>query len=241
MIPLSIIRALFLLFAISALLAATDTIFVSIGIPAESSKRLGGGLAGLTVFMLAFFGGTTMKLLAKRIVKNADAKQSVAEALEHTGWRRKWPAMVVVDTEAFVVSTVRNGLGHTVFVSTAAIQNTSREALSAILAHELTHVRLNHPLRLCFLLGLLAFVKIAIGVPLLATVFVLLAFLYMLRRWEFDADRGAAGMVGAQAVCDALEQFSRYAGKPIGPVMEWFSGHPRIVRRIAALKAIKET
>ena len=104
------------------------------------------------------------------------------------------------------------------------------------------HVDNHHPLKLAVMLGLVASVKLSIGVPIGAVIVVLLAYLFMLREWEYVADAAAVKRVSAEDVRLAFEEFQAIAGeKNMSLLSEFFSGHPSIHRRVAAIDCVAAT
>ena len=87
------------------------------------------------------------------------------------------------------------------------------------------------------MLGLLAGVKMSIGVPAAAVVPILLAYLMMLREWEYFADRQASKVVGHETVLEAFNEYRAASGdKDSSKWAEIFCGHPSLRNRIDALK-----
>ena len=106
-----------------------------------------------------------------------------------------------------------------------------------MLAHEYGHLIERHPSRQAIVLGLLAAVKMSVGVPAGAVLCVLLAYLMMLREWEYVADRQGARIVGIETMLSAFSEYRRLSSEEDLP--EWselLCGHPSLHRRIAALK-----
>ena len=81
------------------------------------------------------------------------------------------------------------------------------------------------------------FLAMSIGVPLGAVVAVLIAYLFMLREWEYVADRAAVVRAGSDKVLAAFAQYQAASGeKNASALSELFSGHPSIHRRVAAIQ-----
>jgi Zn-dependent protease with chaperone function len=132
--------------------------------------------------------------------------------------------------------TASDGLGHCcIFVSTALVNALSTQRLTAVLAHECGHAKNRHPLKQAMVLGLLAGFKMSIGIPSVAVVVVLLAYLMMLREWEYVADRHACSIVGATTMISTFEEYRSVSGdEDISGWRELLCGHPSLHRRIAA-------
>jgi Zn-dependent protease with chaperone function len=117
------------------------------------------------------------------------------------------------------------------FISSACLTNLDQRQLSAIIAHEMNHIRNGDMGALMFMQGMFACLALpvwlawlllrswaplsraaALRVPLtvnyglsaLVTPFAKLALLLILRRWEYEADRQASRQVGRQRFVDTL-------------------------------------
>lgn len=236
MIPLRIFRALLLLFTVSGVLALADYALAVNNVHEQYVKVLTGFLAGVVVFFLAYEGGRVLRFCGKGLVSDATREGHINRALGEIGRNDAGVQVSLVETDSFLASTVREGRGHRMFISTCIVDSLSPVALRGVLAHELGHVESAHPIKLAVLLGLLAAVKLSVGVPLGAVLAILVAFLFMLREWECVADSHAVDSAGQGAVLSAFEEYRVIAGdREIGRIEEWFSGHPSTQRRIAAV------
>ncbi len=142
----------------------------------------------------------------------------------------------VVESARFIAITVNSGGMHRAFVSTRLVDSLSHGALRGVLAHEYGHVANRHPIKQATILGLVAGVKVGIGVPFGAAVVLLLAYLFMLREWEFVADAAAVDRAGQDDVFSAFEEYQIIeGGKDMSRLSEFFSGHPSFRRRIVAI------
>ena len=133
--------------------------------------------------------------------------------------------------------TAQDGPVCCIFVSTALVRLLSQDGLEAVLAHECGHILAHHSKRLAFLLGFLAGFKLSVGVPPAAAIAVFLAYLMMLREWEYIADRQASGLVSHEAMIRAFEEYRKKSGDKDAPAwLEIFQCHPTIQHRIEALR-----
>lgn len=142
----------------------------------------------------------------------------------------------VVDSDRFIAITVNSGNTHRAFVSTRMVDSLTHGALRGVLAHEYGHVDNRHPIKQATILGLVAAVKFALGVPIGAVVVLLLAYLFMLREWEFVADAAAVKRTSPEDVLAAFDEYRLIeGGQDMNRFSEFFSGHPTFSRRIAAI------
>lgn len=145
----------------------------------------------------------------------------------------------IVDSDRFIAITVNQGRTHRAFISSGMVDSMTPGALRGVLAHEYGHVVSMHPFKQATLLGLVASVKLSIGVPLGAVVVILLAYLFMLREWEYVADAAAVERTSKADVLDAFGQYQAIAGeKNMSVINEFFSGHPSFHRRVAAISRL---
>lgn len=145
----------------------------------------------------------------------------------------------IVESDRFIAITVNQGQTHRAFISSRMVDSMTPGALRGVLAHEYGHVVSMHPFKQATLLGLVASVKLSFGVPLGAVVVILLAYLFMLREWEYVADAAAVERTSKSDVLDAFGQYQAIAGeKNMSVFNEFFSGHPSFHRRVAAISAM---
>ena len=266
MIPLRIYRTLIVLFLVSGFLALVEMLGVRIGLPANLNSILSGVVAGGIVFGLVFHGGPALVFCGKGLVDDPERRSKIRDALVAIGAleeRRKnrrqkrqkeaftgqeqrrntnatTPRMLmyvsVVQSDRFIAITVRAGRSHRAFVSTRMVDSLSPAALRGVLAHELGHALSAHPLKQAVLLGIVASVKLSIGVPVGAVVVILMAYLFMLREWEFIADAVAVTKTNVTDVRAAFAEYRAISGEAnMSRFSEFFSGHPSIHRRLAAI------
>lgn len=267
MIPLRIHRALIVLFVVSAFLALLDDVFVRLGVSRQLSTILSGVFAGFMVFILSYEGGPILLFCGKGLVSDPERRAKVRAALfdigvleeRRTGERRRQgirnlanstdrrqggkPSkelmyVSIVDSERFIAITVNSGRTHRAFISTRMVDFMTPGALRGVLAHEYGHVDNIHPFKQATLLGMVAAVKLSVGVPFGAVVVILLAYLFMLREWEYLADAAAVKRTSATDVLSAFDEYRAIAGeKDMNVLSEFFSGHPSIHRRVAAINS----
>jgi Zn-dependent protease with chaperone function len=123
--------------------------------------------------------------------------------------------------------------------------------LDFVIGHELAHIQQKHALKkLAGLLGLFSLtVGLGFGLPHLSSavltivpfvvVFVpLITFYSLSRRFEYEADRAAAGLTNdPDAAIQALASLYRHTQKPAeyNRFAEFFSTHPSLSRRVEAI------
>ena len=268
MIPLRVYRALIVLFLVSSFLALVELFGVRMGLPANLNSVVSGVAAGCIVFGLVFHGGPALVFCGKGLVDDPERRSKIREALfaigaleeRRKGGRRKrrrepftgqeqrmaasdaGPRMLmyvsVVQSDRFIAITVRAGRSHRAFVSTRLVDSLSPAALRGVLAHELGHALSAHPLKQAVLLGIVASVKLSIGVPVGSVVVILMAYLFMLREWEFIADAVAVTRTSVTDVRAAFDEYRAISGEAnMSRFSEFFSGHPSIHRRLAAINS----
>ncbi len=137
--------------------------------------------------------------------------------------------------------------GGKVLLTDHLLAHLTPDEVEAVVAHELAHLRASHPRKLQWALmggGLLGmpFVFLPIGAWGLALSglggwFVYVAFA---RRFEFEADRAAAALLGSgESLVSALAKLARLGHLPIrwNRAIEWMLTHPSLERRARALVA----
>lgn len=238
MIPVSILRVVLVLAAVSGVLAVADMALSNLGVRGYLAGIVSGVLAGGLVFFLAYEWGRVLRFCGKGVVQSPEIEERVLHVLRELGVVAD-VRVSVLDSQDFHGATVREGGGHRMFVSTRFLDTLSPLALRGLLAHEYGHVANAHPLKLATLLGLIASVKLSVGIPLGAVVAILLAYLFMLREWEYVADASAFKSAGADAILAAFREYRAAAGdKDIGRLSEFFCGHPSLHRREAAIRRL---
>ena len=236
MIPVSIFRLLLVLMMVSGVLVVAEAAVDHIGIRGPMADLCAGVFAGAMVFLLAYEWGRVLRFCAKGVVQSAALNAKVRAVLDEIGVKQEVLAVSIIDSKEFHGATVREGGGHRMFISTRFLDTLSSSALRGLLAHEYGHVENKHPIKLAALLGIVASVKLSVGVPLGAVVAILLAYLFMLREWEYVADEAACQHVGVDDVLAAFHEYRAASGdKSIGALSEFFCGHPSLHKRIAAV------
>ena len=265
MIPLRIHRALIVLFTVSAFIGLLEEAIERFGVSRDLAKIASGAFAGFMVFVHDYEGGRILRFCGKGLVDDPERRAKVRAALfdigileerrtrkrrkdgirnlELHGERRKngLPAKTlmyvsVVESDRFIAITVNQGKMPRVFISTRLVDAMTPAALRGVLAHEYGHVCNEHPFKQATLLGLVASVKLSIGVPLGAVVVILISYLFMLRSWEYVADAAAVVRTSPDDVLAAFSEYQAIAGEQNMSVWsEFFSGHPSLHSRIAAI------
>jgi Zn-dependent protease with chaperone function len=131
--------------------------------------------------------------------------------------------------------------GGVVFLTDRLLELLEPVEVEAVVAHELTHVRRRHTLKLALvslLLPLLSTLFPAFGLVFLVLLF--LALFALLRRFELEADRGAALAMGSGAfLASALAKLALEARRPLPPervrTRRLFLTHPPPEERIRRL------
>ena len=139
--------------------------------------------------------------------------------------------------------------GRTIFLTAPLVRSLGKREVDAVAAHELSHVR--HSNRGVWMALCIAMLfcetparEIADMLPGgLATAMIFpLAILFIslrgLRKREFAADASAAALTGdPRAMISSLARISRNNDSPLhmNSIAEWFSSHPSMTKRIAAL------
>lgn len=261
MIPVRWHRVFIVLLGVSLILAGVDVGLRAIGLR-DFYLELGSGLAaGFVVFVMAIEGGVLLRFCAKGLVKPQYISSMTKELMSSSvGCEKLGIRVSPMDSDSIFAVTVSEGRFFRTFVSKGLLVCFSSEGLRGVAAHECGHVISGHSRRLSALLGLIAAVKFSVGVPLIASVAVLLSFLWLLRQWEYEADAKAVSLVGAKALRTAFEDYEKATGKseasdvvPVSPgnsqscskkrgrtvlldaFLELFMGHPRIEHRVARI------
>jgi Zn-dependent protease with chaperone function len=156
--------------------------------------------------------------------------------------------------QVYVLSAARAKLANAFAVRAGSILLTdhllahlSRREVDAVIAHELTHLRHRHPAKLGaafgvpFALGLVA-AALALGSRFtsfgMAGLVGAMSLRWWARRFEYQADRGAAQLTGdAPALITALVRIARLNAMPVdwSRAEEWVLTHPSVRRRALAL------
>lgn len=264
MIPLRIHRALCVLFAVSGTLALLEIVFSNFGLSHEASMLLSGLCTGVMVFILAYEGGRVLLFCGKGLIDDPARRLKVRAALldigvleerrsgarrargrSDTNSGRRLPDsgpkelmyVTIVDSPRFIAITIKAGASHRAFISTHMVDTMSPGALRGVLGHEYGHVLSAHPFKLACVLGLVAAVKLTVGIPLPVVAVLLLTYLYMLRQWEFSADAQAVHRTSCADVRAAFDEYRAISQeKDMGRWAELISGHPSVHRRIEAIE-----
>lgn len=263
MIPLSIWRAALVLLLVSAAIGAVEAAVEAGGGGPDTSRLVSGCFAGATVFMLIHQAGRLLRMCGKGIVDDKGRRAKIRQALldldileeRRSGRsrvigakklaaaeRRKGSSakllmyVSVVDSDRFIAITVNEGSTHRAFISTKMVDVMSTAALRGVLAHEFGHVCNHHPFKQALLLGTVAAFKLSVGVPVGAVIVILMAYLYMLRQWEYLADQSACERAGDDSLLRAFKEYQEITDeKNMSLLSELFSGHPSIHRRVEAI------
>lgn len=239
MIPLRWHRVLLGFAAVSVFIGLVDELGIWL-LPPKSMRLIITGLTtGAVVMLLAYRGGSVVRFVLGRQIEGGELGSKVTAAL--ATFQLSVPLryrIVLYEAKNPAAFTISDGGICCIFMSSAMVKGLSREALACVVAHECGHMLEHHPRKQYIILGLLACVKATTGITIAAVFLVLFAYLYMLREWEFIADRHAAGIVGAERLISAFTEFRKLSGeKDISRFSEFMCSHPSLDRRIAALSA----
>lgn len=237
MVPLRILRVLGVLFGVSMVLAAVDELVIWTGMP-PSMRVLANGLStAAIVFVLIYRGGWVIRYAMNRPTKDRTYHLRARAALKQVVGSIRPPRLTIYSSERPAAVTANDGSKCCIFVSTGLIDSLSPASLSAVMAHECGHIMEKHPIRQAIILGLLAGVKMSIGIPAAAVVPIVLAYLMMLRDWEYIADRFAFHRVGCATMIEAFGEYRAVTGfESSNPLVDLLSTHPSIRYRVAALR-----
>ena len=234
MIPVRIYRVLIVLLGISMLLVGVDTALASLGLSGAPLKVTTGLFAGFVVSLMALEGGRTLRFCAKGLDKNAATSARVSEILKDVGCNDLGLRASVVNSSRVFAISVSEGRSHRIFISSKLLNEFSQEGRIGVLTHECGHILNKQPTKQAVLLGLVAGVKMSLGIPWISAVVILLAYLWMLREWEFVADARAVVLGGQNALRRAFLDYQEVSGdkKDAALYSELLSGHPSIARRL---------
>lgn len=230
--PIFNLRALLVVLSLGGLVALAERYIVLMGVAHAMQSVLVGVISGCAVFLGAHRGARLLRLVMGRSIVRHEREGLARQVLASRGL-----SLCVVRSDAIWAVTASDGNGACVFISTALLAREQTDLLKGVLAHESAHAELGHVRRLSDILGFLALAKFSFGVPLPAVIAVLLAYLAMMRSWEFEADAHAARTIGSRQMEEALESIARQvsAGR-MSRVAEWFSAHPCLYRRIERMR-----
>jgi Zn-dependent protease with chaperone function len=126
-----------------------------------------------------------------------------------------------------------------ILLSSGLLEQLDDREVRGTIAHELGHVTGRHMMLTAGFLATLYFGKTLFGaLGLSLTLLLLLVYLAIVRRNEFDADRRGALMVGADVMKQTLARFKAVHGESAWMDRPWLtllSTHPGFGRRIVAL------
>ncbi|CAB49737.1 M48 family metallopeptidase [Pyrococcus abyssi] len=157
--------------------------------------------------------------------------------------------------EVYIIDEERIGAfvtgmkGKTIFITKGAIEKLNEMELLAVIAHELGHVKRRHALKreLALVFGLsLPIIGYYMGgdIPLFLSFVMSIALVFystfqLAKKFEIDADRFAASLVGPINVIKALEKVYKKEGLP-KRTPRWYNiihSHPSLEERVRALEA----
>lgn len=234
-LPLHWHRVLILLFGVSALLVASDELAKLLG---ADSTLLSGLVFGAVIYILTMNGGAIVRFCINNEVKESLAEKGVSELINQWSDGRRIEVSVV-EMDDMRSALVGERHGYRLFISTGALKHLSPMGMVGVLAHEAGHVRRRHCEHICILLGVIGASKITFDIPLIGVIAILMTYLYLSRRREFEADETGAELVGKDAMLAAFNELRKATNEAdIGSLTEIFVTHPSLHRRIDAIKVL---
>lgn len=241
MLPIRLSRLLFLVPFLLAVLVLIDRIAHLVPANASDQAFVSHGLFCFFFITLIYRFDLLLALIGPSRSTDASlvfrAEAIFGRAIVCAGATRK-AQLVVCDSArslAFALGDNRRGL---VIVTSGMVKMLSDEALLGLYAHELSHVRLGHPLRISVILVAILTLKVVLALSTPVTLMVLPLYLYTRRQFELQADCQAARWVSSSTVVLALREYQLRSGdKDFGHVAQLVSSHPSIRYRIKALNS----
>lgn len=195
---------------------------------------------GITIY--CFFVGIGFAIgnvlpwfLSVRVIDESDASfESVFTKLPHKDDRTN---LLVIDSDELLAFSVQGWKAPVTVLSRQLISSLSIPALRGVLAHEKQHAELNHLRRIVVLMAFIISAKFTLDVPSILIPLIILAVLWTLRRWEFEADYHGAvhgsqsDMLAALSEMRALEPQSWTSRLP-----EFLMAFPSWPNRIERLR-----
>lgn len=236
--PLKIFRAFVGFMFISVVLTLIDEASIWL-VPPDSYRQLIMAVAmGGMVFILAYRGGSVLRyLMGPRQADIGTRKRAIRCFRSVAGKLQRRVRLVVYEHHKMSAIAVHDGFGSALFVSSAMINEMGGEGLRGVFAHEIGHILERHNTKQAFILGFLAFAKSMMVPNGLVVAVVIMTYLAILRVWEFQADRRACDLVGAETMTHTCLEYLRISGEQRQPPqwLQWFMGHPSMSRRLAAI------
>lgn len=237
MIPLRWHRVFLVFAAVSVFVGLVDEICLWLLPPQAMRQLITGITTGAVVMLLAYRGGSIVRFVLGGRLGSDELHAKVESA--RLSIRLPKPIryrVALFDGKNPSAFTISDGSECCIFMSSAMANGLSSGALACVIAHECGHMIEHHPRKQFIILGLLACIKATTGITIAAIFMVILAYLYMLREWEFIADRHAAEIIGSARVVSAFNEFRALSGeKDISRLSEFMCSHPSLNRRITAL------
>ena len=246
--PLSIARLVAAVAAVTAVLVGLDDLLVAWGASAVLRDMVSTGILAMALALWPAWFPRVLPLFIprKRLLDDPVAQQRVARLLSEVldGTQGQGQGIneprVLIFRDARAVGLAAGAPAQSVLMVSSGLldQLDDREVRGAI-AHECGHVIGRHMMLTAGFLATLYFGKTlfgALGLPL--TLVLLLVYLAIVRRNEFDADRRGALMVGADAMKQTLAKFKAVHGESDWMDKPWLtlvSTHPGFGRRMKAL------
>jgi heat shock protein HtpX len=246
--PLSLLKLLAAVAAVTGLLTGLDDLLVALGASGVLRDMVSTAILALALALWpAWFTRVLPLLIArKKLLDDPVAQQRVArllrdvlEGAEGQGQGIKQPRVLIFHDAKPVGLAAGVPVRSLILLSSGLLEQLDDREVRGTIAHELGHVTGRHMMLTAGFLATLYFGKTlfgALGLPL--TLLLLLVYLAIVRRNEFDADRRGALMVGADVMKQTLARFKAIHGESAWMDRPWLtllSTHPGFGRRIMAL------
>ena len=240
--PLSIARLLAAVAAVTAILVGLDDLLVVWGASAVLRDMVSTGIMALALALWPAWFVVVIPVFIPRRKRLEDpvAQQRVARILgsfARPGMAE--PGIILFRSDKPIGLAAGAPARSVIMLSSGLLAQLNDSEVRGTLAHECGHVVGRHMMLTSGFLATLYFGKTlfgALGLPL--TLVLLLVYVWIVRRNEFDADRRGAAMVSAADMKQTLTKFQQVHQEPKWMDRPWLtilSTHPGFGRRIQAL------
>lgn len=233
MFPISIWRGLSAVLALLVFIAGADALLVRAGATEGLRDLASSGLLIVLLLSWPWWAAQAIPLLIprSRLIETGpkvDQARAALASLQVPGVTR--PLVIIQKGKQISAITTGTRYNAIVSLSEGLIEAMSEEELRAVIAHELGHLDGGHLLMTSGFLSTMLLIKTmfgALGLP--ATAALLLVYLAVMRRNEFDADARAASWVGPNQMIALLMSLKVKLKEPAildWPMMSVLSTHP---------------
>lgn len=245
--PLSFARVIMGLGAVTAALMALDTSVAALGASAIVREMISTGILTLSLALWPawFPAALTLLIPSSKRLEDPVAQQRVSRIMGSFETRRMdtaEPQIILFRSNKPIGLAAGAPQRSVITLSSGLLEQLDDREVRGTLAHECGHVVGHHMMLTAGFLATLCFGKTlfgALGLPL--TLALLVVYLSIVRRNEFDADRRGAQMVGAADMRRALVKFQQLRREPGWMDWPWLtilSTHPGFGRRVKALDGL---